>query len=126
MKKSISIKNAPAPVGPYSQAILHNNMLYASGQIAINPKTNELIIHDLTKEVNQVMENIASLLQAAEMNWDDVIKCSIFLKDMDNFDLVNDIYASYFNKSFPARETVEVARLPKDVNLEISFIASKD
>ena len=126
MKKSISIKKAPAPVGPYSQAILHNNMLYASGQIAINPKTNELIIHDLSKEVNQVMENIASLLQAAEMNWDDVIKCSIFLKDMDNFDLVNDIYASYFNKSFPARETVEVARLPKDVNVEISFIASKD
>ena len=126
MKKSISIKNVPAPVGPYSQAILHNNILYASGQIAINPKTNELIIHDLSKEVNQVMENIASLLQAAEMNWDDVIKCSIFLKDMDNFDLVNDIYASYFNKSFPARETVEVARLPKDVNVEISFIASKD
>ena len=126
MKKSISIKNAPAPVGPYSQAILHNNMLYASGQIAINPKTNKLIIHDLSKEVNQVMENIASLLKAAEMNWDDVIKCSIFLKDMDNFDLVNDIYASYFNKSFPARETVEVARLPKDVNVEISFIASKD
>ena len=126
MKKSISIKNAPSPVGPYSQAILHNNMMYASGQIAINPKTNELIIHDLSKEVNQVMENIASLLQAAEMNWDDVIKCSIFLKDMDNFDLVNDIYASYFNKSFPARETVEVARLPKDVNVEISFIASKD
>ena len=126
MKKSISIENAPAPVGPYSQAILHNNMLYASGQIAINPKTNELIIHDLSKEVNQVMENIASLLQAAEMNWDDVIKCSIFLKDMDNFELVNDIYASYFNKSFPARETVEVARLPKDVNVEISFIASKD
>ena len=126
MKKSISIKNAPAPVGPYSQAILHNNMLYASGQIAINPKTNELIIHNLSKEVNQVMENIASLLQAAEMNWDDVIKCSIFLKDIDNFELVNDIYASYFNKSFPARETVEVARLPKDVNVEISFIASKD
>ena len=126
MKKSISIKNAPAPVGPYSQAILHKNMLYASGQIAINPKTNELIIHDLSKEVNQVMENIASLLQAAEMNWDDVIKCSIFLKDMNNFELVNDIYASYFNKSFPARETVEVARLPKDVNVEISFIASKD
>ena len=126
MKKSISIKNAPSPVGPYSQAILHNNMMYASGQIAINPKTNKLIIHDLSKEVNQVMENIASLLKAAEMNWDDVIKCSIFLKDMDNFDLVNDIYASYFNKSFPARETVEVARLPKDVNVEISFIASKD
>ncbi|MDG2344237.1 MAG: Rid family detoxifying hydrolase [Flavobacteriales bacterium] len=126
MKKSISIKNAPAPVGPYSQAILHNNMLYASGQIAINPKTNELIIHDLSKEVNQVMENIASLLQAAEMNWNDVIKCSIFLKDMNNFELVNDIYASYFNKSFPARETVEVSRLPKDVNVEISFIAGKD
>lgn len=125
MKKSISIQNAPAPVGPYSQAILHNEMLYASGQIAINPKTNELIVHDLTKEVNQVMENIASLLNAAEMNWDDVIKCSIFLKDMNNFEIVNEIYASYFNTSFPARETVEVARLPKDVNVEISFIASK-
>jgi 2-iminobutanoate/2-iminopropanoate deaminase len=125
MKKSISIKNAPAPVGPYSQAILHNNMLYASGQIAINPKTNELVIDDLTKEVNQVMKNIASLLHAAEMNWDDVIKCSIFLKDMNNFEIVNEIYASYFNTSFPARETVEVTRLPKDVNVEISFIASK-
>lgn len=125
MKKSISIQNAPAPVGPYSQAILHNDMLYASGQIAINPKTNELIVHDLTKEVNQVMENIASLLNAAEMNWDDVIKCSIFLKDMNNFEIVNKIYASYFNASFPARETVEVSRLPKDVNVEISFIASK-
>ncbi len=125
MKKSISIQNAPAPVGPYSQAILHNDMLYASGQIAINPKTNELIVHDLTKEVNQVMENIASLLNAAEMNWDDVIKCSIFLKDMNNFEIVNEIYASYFNASFPARETVEVSRLPKDVNVEISFIASK-
>ena len=125
MKKSISIQNAPAPVGPYSQAVLHNGMLYASGQIAINPKTNELIVDDLTKEVNQVMENIASLLNAAEMNWDDVIKCSIFLKDMSNFEIVNEIYASYFNTSFPARETVEVARLPKDVNVEISFIASK-
>ena len=125
MKKSISIQNAPAPVGPYCQAILHNDMLYASGQIAINPKTNELIVHDLTKEVNQVMENIASLLNAAEMNWDDVIKCSIFLKDMNNFEIVNEIYASYFNASFPARETVEVSRLPKDVNVEISFIASK-
>lgn len=125
MKKSISIQNAPAPVGPYSQAILHNDMLYASGQIAINPKTNELIVHDLTKEVNQVMENIASLLNAAEMNWDDVIKCSIFLKDMNNFEIVNEIYASYFNASFPARETVEVSRLPKDVNVEISFIAIK-
>ena len=125
MKKSISIQNAPAPVGQYSQAILHNDIMYASGQIAINPKTNELIVHDLTKEVNQVMENIASLLNAAEMNWDDVIKCSIFLKDMSNFEIVNEIYASYFNTSFPARETVEVARLPKDVNVEISFIASK-
>ena len=125
MKKSISIQNAPSPVGPYSQAILHNDMLYASGQIAINPKTNELIIHDLVEEVNQVMENIASLLKAAEMGWDDVIKCSIFLKDMNNFEIVNEIYASYFKTSFPARETVEVARLPKDVNVEISFIASK-
>jgi 2-iminobutanoate/2-iminopropanoate deaminase len=125
MKKSISIQNAPAPVGPYSQAVLHNGMLYASGQIAINPKTNELIVDDLTKEVNQVMENIASLLNAAEMGWDDVIKCSIFLKDMNNFEIVNEIYASYFNSSFPARETVEVARLPKNVNVEISFIASK-
>tara|TARA_B100000900_G_scaffold411302_2_gene430726 strand:- start:163 stop:543 length:381 start_codon:yes stop_codon:yes gene_type:complete len=126
MKKSISIKNAPSPVGPYSQAILHNGILYASGQIAINPKTNDLILDNLSNEVNQVMKNIASLLQAAEMNWDDVIKCSIFLKDMNNFEMVNEIYASYFTHSFPARETVEVARLPKDVNVEISFIASKD
>ena len=126
MKTSISIKNAPSPVGPYSQAILHNGILYASGQIAINPKTNDLILDNLSNEVNQVMKNIASLLRAAEMNWDDVIKCSIFLKDMNNFEIVNEIYASYFTQSFPARETVEVARLPKNVNVEISFIASKD
>ena len=126
MKKIITIKNAPAPVGPYSQAIIHGNTLYSSGQIAINPKTNELVLDTLEKETHQVMSNIEAILQAAEMSWENVIKCSIFLSDMNNFELINEIYASYFSKNFPARETVEVACLPKNVNVEISFIAIKD
>ena len=126
MKKIITIKNAPAPVGPYSQAIIHGNTLYSSGQIAINPKTNELVLDTLEKETHQVMSNIEAILQAAEMSWENVIKCSIFLSDMNNFELINKIYASYFSKNFPARETVEVACLPKNVNVEISFIAIQD
>ena len=125
MKKIITIKNAPAPVGPYSQAIKKDNTLYASGQIAIDPISNELVIDTIHKETHQVMKNIEAILEAAEMSWDNVIKCSIFLSDMNNFGTVNEIYSSYFNKSYPARETVEVSRLPKDVNIEISIIACK-
>ena len=126
MKKSINIKNAPAPVGPYSQAVIHNNVMYASGQIAINPKTGELINNDVKKELIQILANIDSLLDAANLSRNHILKCSIFLKNMNNFDVVNELYADYFEPPFPARETVEVAKLPKDVNIEISFIASLD
>ena len=126
MKKIITIKNAPAPVGPYSQAILHGNTLYSSGQIAIDPSTNTLIISSVEEETHQVMKNINAILEAAHMNWNHVIKCSIFLSDMDNFEIINEIYASYFSDNYPARETVEVSCLPKNVNVEISFIAIQD
>ncbi len=126
MKESINIKNAPAPVGPYSQAIIHNKVMYASGQIAINPQNGELINNDVEKELIQILKNIDSLLAAANINRNNILKCSIFLKNMSDFNTVNNIYADYFESPFPARETVEVARLPKDVNIEISFIASLD
>ncbi len=126
MKKIITIKNAPEPVGPYSQAILQGDTLYSSGQIAIDPKTNSLILDSIEKETHQVMKNIEAILDAAKMNWDNIIKCSIFLSDMNNFSEINEIYASYFTNNYPARETVEVACLPKNVNVEISFIAILD
>ena len=124
MKKSINIKNAPDPVGPYSQAIIHNNIMYASGQIAIDPKSGLLINDDVEKELYQILINIDALLEAAQISRKNILKCSIFLKNMDDFNVVNKIYADYFDSPFPARETVEVARLPKDVNIEISFIAA--
>ena len=126
MKESININNAPAPVGPYSQAVIQNNVMYASGQIAINPKTGELINNNVKKELTQILANIDSLLEAANINRNHILKCSIFLKNMNDFEVVNELYANYFEPPFPARETVEVARLPKDVNIEISFIASLD
>ena len=124
MKKSINIKNAPDPVGPYSQAIIHNNLMYASGQIAIDPKSGMLINDDVEKELRQILMNIDALLEAAQISRKNILKCAIFLKNMDDFNVVNKIYADYFDAPFPARETVEVARLPKDVNIEISFIAA--
>lgn len=124
MKTIINTPNAPAPIGPYSQAVLVNDTLYASGQIAINPKTGELVMETLEIETEQVMQNIKAVLAAANMTFDNVVKCSIFLSDMNNFSRVNNIYATYFNEaSAPARETVEVANLPKFVNVEISVIA---
>jgi 2-iminobutanoate/2-iminopropanoate deaminase len=126
MKESINIKNAPIPVGPYSQAVIHNNVMYASGQIAINPKNGELINNDIKKELVQILDNIDSLLEAANIKRNHILKCSIFLKNMNDFDTVNELYAEYFDPPFPARETIEVARLPKDVNIEISFVASLD
>lgn len=126
MKESINIKNAPAPVGPYSQAVIHNNVMYASGQIAINPKNGELTKNDVKKELKQILANIDSLLESANIKRNHILKCSIFLKNMNDFEAVNKLYADYFEPPFPARETVEVARLPKDVNIEISFVASLD
>ena len=125
MKKIISTKNAPTPIGPYSQAVLLGNILYTSGQIAINPKTGELNIKNINEETHQVMKNLKSVLNAVEMTFDNVIKTSIFISDMNNFNEINEVYGEYFSSNFPARETVEVSCLPKNVNIEISMIASK-
>ena len=125
MKKIIHTDKAPAPIGPYSQAIQFGNMLYTSGQIAITPATGKLEIEDITAETTLVMENLRAVLQAAGMNFEHVIKASIFVSDMHNFAAINQVYATYFNEATaPARETVEVANLPKFVNVEISMIAS--
>jgi 2-iminobutanoate/2-iminopropanoate deaminase len=123
MKKIINTSNAPAPIGPYSQAVIVNGMLFASGQIAIDPSTGNLVTGDIRSETKQVMENIRGVLNAAGMDFSNIVKTSIFLSDMNNFAQVNEVYGSYFSDNFPARETVEVSRLPKDVNVEISVIA---
>lgn len=126
MKKIIETKNAPAPIGPYNQAILSNNTLYISGQIPMDPNTNELVSGDIKKETIQSMENLAAILKAGDMTFENVVKSTIFLKDMHQFSEVNEVYGSYFNTATaPARETVEVANLPKFVNVEISMIAVK-
>ena len=125
MKTIIKIENAPAPIGPYNQAVLSDNTLYVSGQIAINPKTGELINGSIKEETQLVMENLKAVLKEAGMTFENVIKSTIFISDMNNFSEINNVYASYFNKdTAPARETVEVSRLPKFVNIEISMIAS--
>ena len=126
VKNIIKTTNAPAPIGPYSQAVKIGNTLYTSGQIAINPKTGKLEMDSIEIETHQVMKNMEAVLNDVNMTFDDVVKTSIFLLNMDNFSLINEIYGQYFTSNFPARETVQVARLPKDVNLEISMIAIKD
>ena len=126
MKKIINTTNAPAPIGPYNQAVLSGNTLYTSGQIALHPETMELVIATIEDETKQVMENMKAVLAAAEMTFENVIKSSIFISDMNNFAKINSVYATYFDESTaPARETVEVANLPKFVNVEISMIAVK-
>lgn len=126
MKKVIYTPDAPAPVGPYSQAIMHGDTLYCSGQIAIDPATGDLITDDLEKETRQVFSNLKAVLEAADMTFDNIVKCSVFLSSMESFGEVNKIYAEYFDEATaPARETVEVANLPKYVNVEISAIAIK-
>ena len=124
MKTIIQTTKAPAPIGPYNQAILVDNTLFTSGQIALDPKTMELVNRDIEMETTQVMKNLCEVLKAAGMNFADVVKTTIFLNDMEDFAKVNEIYGSYFNhKNAPARETVQVAALPKNVRVEISFIA---
>jgi 2-iminobutanoate/2-iminopropanoate deaminase len=126
MKKIITTTKAPAPIGPYNQAVLTGNTLYTSGQIAINPETGELVLESIRKETKQVMDNLKEVLAAAEMTFENVIKTSIFISDMNNFTEINEVYGLYFNEeTAPARETVEVANLPKFVNVEISAIAVK-
>ncbi len=126
MKKIITTTKAPAPIGPYNQAVLSGNTLYTSGQIALHPETGELVLDDIKTETTQVMENMKAVLEAANMTFENVVKTSIFISNMNNFAAINEVYGSYFNNATaPARETVEVARLPKDVNVEISMIAVK-
>ena len=126
MKKIIETSNAPAPIGPYNQAVLKGDTLYVSGQIAFNPATMELVMDTIENETVQVMENLKAVLEASEMTFENVVKTSIFLSDMNNFSEVNSIYGRYFDeKTAPARETVQVAVLPKSVNIEISLIASR-
>ncbi|MCK5781261.1 MAG: RidA family protein [Flavobacteriales bacterium] len=125
MKTIINTENAPAPLGPYSQAIKLDNTLYVSGQIAINPKTNELINSNIEVETDMVMSNIGAILKEAGMDYSNVVKCSIFIKDMNQFSEINEVYGKYFIENSPARETVEVARLPKDLNIEISVVAAE-
>ncbi len=125
MKKIIETVNAPSPIGPYSQAVKIDNTLYTSGQIAINPENGLLVLTDIKSETKQVMENIKAILDKAEMSFNHVVKATIFISDMNNFAAINEIYGSYFHSDFPARETVQVSRLPKDVNVEISVIAIK-
>lgn len=124
-KHIINTKNAPAPIGPYNQAILAGGTLYISGQIAINPATDALDISNLSTETHQVMQNLKAILAEAGMDFSHVVKTTIFLSDMSFFSEVNEIYGRYFNGSFPARETVAVKGLPKNVNVEISMIAAK-
>ncbi len=126
MKKIIYTENAPAPIGPYNQAVLLGNTLYTSGQIALNPQTMELVLDDIETETKQVMENMKAVLAAAEMTFENVVKTSIFIMNMEDFSRINAIYGAYFNEATaPARETVQVACLPKNVNIEISMIAIK-
>lgn len=126
MKKIIFTDKAPAPIGPYNQAVLSGDTLYTSGQIAINPANGELVLDDIETETKQVMENMKAVLEAAEMTFSDVGKSTIFISDMNNFGKINGVYSAYFDeKTAPARETVQVACLPKNVNVEISMVAVK-
>ena len=125
MKKIIETSGAPAPIGPYSQAVEAGNLLFISGQIPIDPATNELVSGSVEEETKQVMNNLEAILTKAGYSFSDIVKSTIFLSDMRYFAKVNEIYGSYFKSDFPARETVAVAGLPKNVNVEISVIASK-
>lgn len=126
MKKAINITGAPKAIGPYSQAIMANGMLFVSGQIPIDPSTGELVKGDIQLQTHRVMSNILAILKDAEMDFSDVVKVSIFLSDMEHFQKVNEAYATYFKENPPARETIQAARLPRNVDIEISVIAVKE
>ena len=123
MHKIIKTENAPAPIGPYNQATLAGNTLYMSGQIALVPDTDRLLLDNIEDETHQVMKNIGEILKTARADYSNVVKCSIFVSDMENFAKINAVYGEYFSSNPPARETVEVSCLPKNVNVEISCIA---
>lgn len=124
-KEIIKTDNAPAPIGPYSQAVAFGNLMFVSGQIAIIPENGQLVNGSIKEETHQVMKNIQNILKAAGLGMEHILKTSIFLKSMDDFATVNEVYGSYFSREFPARETVQVSRLPKDVNVEISVIVGR-
>lgn len=125
MKTIIKTDKAPAPIGPYNQAVLANDTLYVSGQIALNPSTGELELDNIKSETELVMKNLGAILEAAGMDYSNIVKCSIFISDMGQFSEINEVYGTYFTENAPARETVEVACLPKNVNVEVSAIAIK-
>ena len=123
MKKAIKTDKAPAPIGPYNQAVMAGNTLYVSGQIPLNPASGELVKGDVKEQTRMVMENLKAILAEAGLDFSHVVKCSIFISDMKDFPLINEVYGSYFTENAPARETVQVAGLPLGVDLEISCIA---
>ena len=123
-KQIIYTNEAPAAIGPYSQAVRTGNLLFVSGQIPLDAASGQLVTGTIAEETHQVMKNIQAILTAAGLSFEHIVKTSIFIKDMNNFAAINEVYAGYFSSNFPARETVEVARLPKDVRVEISVIAS--
>jgi len=125
MKTIITSKNAPAPIGPYSHGVLKSNILFVSGQVGKHPVSEELMLSDIKTETRQVMENVKGILTDARMDFTDVCKTTIFLIDMNDFAAVNEVYGSYFSGDYPARETVQVVKLPLNVNVEISVIAMK-
>jgi 2-iminobutanoate/2-iminopropanoate deaminase len=125
MKTIINTNNAPAPIGPYSQAVIAGNLVFVSGQVPINPATNEVVTDGIKAETKQVMENIKAILTEAGIDFGNIIKTSIFLTNMQDFAQVNEVYGNYFTSDFPARETIQVAALPKNVNVEISVTAIK-
>lgn len=122
-QKVIHTAKAPEPIGPYSQAIFKNGMLFVSGQIALNAHSGDLVTGNVSLETHQIMKNLQAILTAADLTFDHVVKCSIFIRNMEDFPVINEAYGMYFNQFPPARETVEVSRLPKNVNVEISCIA---
>ncbi len=124
MKKIITSKNAPSPIGPYNQAVIANGFMYISGQVGMNPKTGKIIKDSISDETEQVMKNLSSILNEASISFENVVKTTIFLSDMNDFSLVNEVYGKYFDEdTAPARETVQVSKLPLGVNVEISMIA---
>jgi 2-iminobutanoate/2-iminopropanoate deaminase len=124
MKKIINTNNAPKPIGPYNQAVIFNGMMFVSGQIAIDPLSNELVISDIKKETACVLKNIQAILEEAGCSFKNVLKSSVFVKSMDDFAAINEVYSQFFTEEHPARELVQVAALPKNVNVEISVIVA--
>ena len=123
MKQIINSSNAPAPIGPYSQSVKANGFLFVSGQIPLDPVSGQLVEGSIAEETLQVMKNLEAILLEAATSWDNVVKCSIFIRNMDDFSAINEVYGKYFTQNPPARETVEVSQLPKGVRVEISLIA---